>query len=432
MIKVLVCDDEKERCDQTVEIVSNRSGIDPEGLSEGGFTDALKQFFGAIRNYSGNPETAMPFPTSRFDGYDILILDNNLAGLKIEGARMTAESIAGYIRAFSNTPYNISLNKTPNVDFDLRYLVGDYSTRADLALNTGHLDIPALWTRDAAEAEEGFCPWYWPQLLSAPQKRRSQIEYLAPRLKESVLESLGFSGQRAISLLPHAQSVISPSAEMDGDGDPFTSIESVTFFDLFLARDRSLPAIGDRKPILKAARKGNEFARQVVARVVASDLEQWFRQDVVGPQETMVDVPHLLMRLPFLLGNQADDIEVWNKAVRNPLAPYGLDGALYREHLESLKFGHGIWVTDPCFWWHELKEIEALNERFLAASEGEWADAVFCEDTSFFVLRDQETNSPTEFVAQFEGSWERRFLKQVNGFRYAPRTRLAHPLWPKR
>ena len=432
MTKVLVCDDEKERCDQTVEIVSNRSGIDAKGLSAGDLTEALKQFFREIKRYFDNPETATSFPKSEFDGYDILILDNNLAALDIEGARVTAESIAGYIRAFSNSPYNISLNKTPNVDFDLRYLVGDYSTRADLALNDRHLDIPALWTRDEADAEVGFCPWYWPPLVSAPQKRRSQIEFLVPCLEKLVLESLDFSGQRYTSLLPHAQGVISPGAGMDGEEDPVTSIESVTFLDLFLTRDRSLPARGDREPILKAARAGNEFARQVVARVVAADIEQWFRRDVLGPQETLVDVPHLLMRLPFLIGNQADDIKMWNNAVRNPAAPYGLDGALYHEHLESLKFGHGIWVTDPCFWWHEVKEIEALNEGFLAGSEAEWADAVFCEDTSFFVLRDQESNSPTEFVAQFEGTWEQRFVKQVNGFQYAPRTRLAHPFQPRR
>ena len=73
MTKVLVCDDEKERCDQTVEIVSNRSGIDAKGLSARDLTKALKQFFGAIRDYFGNPETAMPFPASGFDGYDILL-----------------------------------------------------------------------------------------------------------------------------------------------------------------------------------------------------------------------------------------------------------------------------------------------------------------------------------------------------------------------
>ena len=425
MTKVLVCDDEKERCDQTVETVSNRDGINSEDLSAGDLTNALKQFFRAIKDYFANPETAMPFPGSSFDGYDILILDNNLAGLEIEGARVTAESIAGYIRAFSNTPYNISLNKTPNVDFDLRYLVGDYSTRADLALNARHLENPALWTGDVGGGEDGFCPWYWPTLAGAPPKRRSQIKFLVPRLEKTVLESLDFSDQRSTNLLPHAQGVISPSDGVDGGDDPITSLESVTFFDLFLARDRSLPAIGDREPILRAARKGNDFAREVIARVVASDLEQWFRQDVVGPQETLVDVPHLLMRLPFLLGDQASDIEVWNRAVRNPSAPYGLDGDLYREHLEASKFRCGIWVTDPCFWWNEVKEIEALNEGFLAASEGEWADAVFCEDTSRFILRNQETNSPTEFVAQFEGSWERRYVKHVNGFQYSPRTRLA-------
>ena len=63
---------------------------------------------------------------------DIVILDNNLAELTIPGARHTAESIAGYIRAFTNIPYIVSLNKNPDIDFDLRYLMGDRHTQADV------------------------------------------------------------------------------------------------------------------------------------------------------------------------------------------------------------------------------------------------------------------------------------------------------------
>ena len=77
--------------------------------------------------------------------FDIVVLDNNLAALEVSGARQTAESIAGYIRAFTNIPYIVSLNKNPEVDFDLRYLLGDYQTQADVALNTDHLANRALW-----------------------------------------------------------------------------------------------------------------------------------------------------------------------------------------------------------------------------------------------------------------------------------------------
>ena len=424
-MKVLICDDVLGRCNDTASRMLSESGIHADILAAGALTKTLKEFFNATNAYFQSPETQTSLPASRFDEYDLLILDNNLAELDIEGARMTAESIAGYIRAFSKAPYIVSLNKTPNVDFDLRYLVGDYSTRADLALNAEHLENPALWTGDVAKAKDRFCPWYWPSLLNVPTKRRSQINQLVDSLEKPVLEFLGFSDKRPEGLLPHARGVISPTAEMDGVGEHVKPIELVTFFDLFLTRDRSLAAPDDRERIQTVAKQGNNAARLVVARVVASDVEHFFRRDVIGPQEPLVDVAHLLMRLPFLLGDGADKCEVWNEAAHNTQAPYGLDEALYKEHLEPLRFRDDMWIPRPCFWWPEVKEIEALNERFLNASEGDWADAVFCEDSSLFTLRDKEKNLPTEFLAQVDGSWARRYVQQIEEFQYAPRTRLA-------
>src|SRR5947199_134001 len=43
-------------------------------------------------------------PKTDFDDYDIIVLDNNLSTLGIKGARLTAEAIAGYIRAITNSP----------------------------------------------------------------------------------------------------------------------------------------------------------------------------------------------------------------------------------------------------------------------------------------------------------------------------------------
>ena len=47
---------------------------------------------------------------------------------------------------------------------------------------------------------------------------------------------------------------------------------------------------------------------EIIARVVAAYIDRWFRRDVLGPQEALVDLPHLLMRLPFLLGEKAGDL----------------------------------------------------------------------------------------------------------------------------
>ena len=113
------------------------------------------------------------------------MIDNNLTHLKVSGGRLTAESIAGYIRAFTTGTYIISVNKNPDVDFDLRFLIGDYNTRTDLALNETHLGNRALWTGDPRDADDGFIPWYWPHLDGVAKRRKEQIAFVHERLDEA-------------------------------------------------------------------------------------------------------------------------------------------------------------------------------------------------------------------------------------------------------
>ena len=157
-----------------------------------------------------------PRERTKFDDVDIILLDNNLGYLRMEGPRHTADSVAGYIQAFTTTPYVVSLNKNPDVDFDLRYLIGDYTTRADLALNTKHLSNPAIWTGRKNDAKDGFLPWYWPNLLKVADKRRRQIDFVSRRLKNPVLTAYGFDRELVNSLSRHAKGALSPEAGIEG------------------------------------------------------------------------------------------------------------------------------------------------------------------------------------------------------------------------
>ena len=147
-LKVLVCDDIPDRGHNGTVAEINRAR---EGLAKANFSiridelfanklsEALETLFEHVARHlpSGDTErsgSVDPLDHSRFD-CDIVIIDNNLAALDIKGARLTAEAVAGYVRAFTNARYVVSLNKNPEVDFDLRYLVGDYRTQADVALN---------------------------------------------------------------------------------------------------------------------------------------------------------------------------------------------------------------------------------------------------------------------------------------------------------
>ena len=171
-LKVLVCDDIPERGKDTVgEINKVREikadiGIRIQKLFGEELSVEIKKLFKRVKEHlasddTGQSESAVPFNHAELD-FDVVIIDNNLAALDIDGVRLTAEAVAGFVRAFTNTCYVVSLNKNPGVDFDLRYLVGDYQTQADLALNTRHLSNPALWTGSPQDTEDGFLPGIGP------------------------------------------------------------------------------------------------------------------------------------------------------------------------------------------------------------------------------------------------------------------------------
>lgn len=424
-MNVLVCDDDQALCDEIAQNIQEAIGEKPRELVGKDLTDELTEFF---KNIKGRlnldaPENCDALPANPFDE-SIVILDNNLTLLEVAGAPLTAESVAGYLRAFTRADYIISLNLNSDVDFDLRYLVGDFSTRADLALNTPYLANRALWTGKTADAKDGFLPWYWPTLNTVVAKRREQIAFVRDHLDDSVLPSLDFDNTRTRLLSAHALGALSPTAEPEGAENDGMSPEEISFSDVFVARDRSLPMRRERENLAKAI--GNEVVRDIIARTVAADIDFWFRRDIVGPQEPLVDLPHLLSRLPFLLGKQAKDLTGWNKCldVREP--PFTLNQRLYETHLAPAKYKHDLWVPNACFWWHELKSDEKLDELFFLAEEGDWADVVFCEDQSSFANRESKIGeSPIEFPAEFESAWGRRYVAHIAGYQYAPRSRLA-------
>ena len=94
------------------------------------------------------------------------------------------------------------------------------------------------------------------------------------------------------------------------------------------------------------------------------------------------------MRLPFLLGEKANDSAKWNNAVLEDKPPYGMDLTLYDNCLAATEFTHKMWSPSPCFWWPRLKNDDALSEHFQTADANLWADVVFCEDRSQFFPRE--------------------------------------------
>ena len=340
-----------------------------------------------------------------------MIVDNNLTGLELDGARLTAETIIGYLRAFTDVPYIISLNKNLHVDFDLRYLFGDYQSLADLALNARHLSNGRLWEADAGEA---FAPWYWPHVAGAVDRRREQIDFLATNWKGPVWEALGFPPEADDYLSLRAKSPLSSTKQDMREAS----------FEVFFDSSRVL-APAEINRLRELAGEEVDFAQRALLQISAYEVDRWLRRDVLGAQDVLIDLPHLVAQMPFLLGEHASDLDCWNKVATSEEPPFGLDRQLFEKHLRPALFGHSMWVPGPCFWWPRLKSDVALTECFFDA-DGDWPDAVFCEDVSRFVsiAGEEESDSPQEFEAEIEGSWARRYIAFVGDYLYSPRSRV--------
>ncbi len=431
-MKVLICDDDPIRGTEVNEHIRVADQAPGELLTGDQLTTALNNLFASIKALKQSRNSgplqwdfsAYKPIESPFDDVDVLLVDNNLTLLDTQGPPLTAESIAGYLRAFTAARYIVSLNMNPDVDFDLRYLVGDFQTRADLAINARHLENRSLWTGDPEDSTDGFCPWYWPRLHDIASYRTRQIEFVEKHYKDSVLGSLSFDDEAVQMLSRHAQGALAPDASHTIESmHQDKALRDITFREFFLSKSRALPVEEERSQ-LAAACSGNESVRRIVARIVAADIDLWLRRDVVGPQEPLVDVPHLTGRFPFLMGDRANQVEHWNTAIRTSEPPFGWNHEMH-DLVSPTRFEHEhTWLQKACFWWSKLNEDERLNDRLLSSTNQRWADAVFCEDTSRYEPRTGDT-PPAEFVAEFEGVWNRRYIKRLEGVNYAPLTRLA-------
>lgn len=430
-VKILVCDDEADRVGELLEQLDDGGMADQAvPLAGSDLTDTLTTFFHSVKKCLDDPANFDGPRAVVFDDYDIGLFDNRLSHLKLGGPPLTAEAVVGYVRAFTRMPYTVSLNKNPDVDFDLRYLVGDYETRADLALNTEHLSRACLWTAARGEGAD-FRPWYWPRLPRAAERRRKQIELVLRHWRDPLLAVLQLpTDEQSLSFLSlHPRSALSPNVDSHGIEDR-KGIDELRFCDVFLAKSRSIPTERDRRKISDALENPAEvsaFLSNLAARVVAADLDLWMRRDIIGPQEMLVDVPHLLLRMPFLLGDAAGDIAAWNAAVFSETAPFGMDPLLYEEHIADAVYHGSEWVESPAFKWPDLKNNQKLNDLFFLQTTRRWADVVFCEDTSTFETRSVGSGGAVvrEFEAEFEGPWKRRFVSRIADIQYKPTGRLA-------
>lgn len=390
----------------------------------------LEQLFDATETaFKGNPGD---IDTSQFNDFDLVLLDFGLTTLSGFGVRLTAEHLAGYIRALTDVPYVVSLNKLGDVDFDLKYLLGDFDTRADLALNTELLANAGLWSgrTDAGE----FCPWYWPRLNETANRKRAQISLVKDNLDKPILQSLGFTEKSVEQLSLQAIAFLSPEAD-DGQANGTGSVRDVTFWQHFCSSNRTLIR-DDRRSLFgepdseipDAAADVDENIKTIAARVVAGELDFWFRRDILGPQRLLIDTPHLQMKYRFRPG-EGDEAnpEIWSATATELTESFGLSDGFYSA-IKDFEFKQAyegvdlIWTDKPCFWLPQIEDSDA----FVSLAEkhpNRQNDLVFCEDTRRFVDKSKTT------VHRFETALGRgidlRYVEKVPEFNYSPKSQLA-------
>jgi hypothetical protein len=365
-----------------------------------------------------------------FDRCDVVVIDNDLEML--EGNRPTAEVFLGQIRAFTDCSFTVVLNKSPEADFDLN-LKDEVTTKADLGMNKSFLELPWLWNNEEAlvanHRYSGFRPSYWPAIVDAVGMRHAQLKEISSLLDESIAGYFELDADEVWDRLSrNAVARICPGS---------TNEARTTTFRKFFRHSAISLREQDRKKILgdfsweqerglsaaDADRKRQRIAGRaddIIARVVAAELSLWLQRDVLGPQDPLVDLPHLLERMPFLLCDPRDELEIWNGALESRQAPFGLEPSLYQRRLARRRFPRdNQWLGRDAWYWPMLDGDEELAELMLA--DETYLRFFFCEDTSRFELADQTQ----EFVCDFNNIWDSRHIRMLPPVEYAPKSRLA-------
>lgn len=137
----------------------------------------------------------------------------------------------------------------------------------------------------------------------------------------------------------------------------------------------------------------------------------------------LVDIPHLLLRMPFLLGKNGASLEAWNYALSSAAQPFGLDADIFSEYFQSKGriFKATEWLDVTAFWWPTINSDDALSQMFFEASDA--INPVFLEDRSLFAAN--TSDQIREFAAGVDGQWARRHVAGLSKMIYAPRSMFA-------
>ncbi|MDE0209400.1 MAG: hypothetical protein OXJ64_05910 [Boseongicola sp.] len=393
--RVLICDDEFEQTEAWVEGVKSIAPAETYSVLAAPSTEdigvAVKELL--VRRGAAREGVAREAEICLFDSVDIVVVDYDLVHIEEDGAQHTGEGIARLARTFAGCSVVVVLNQFEGIDFDLS-LRGHLESHADLNIDGDRLTTPGLWR---SPPWEGFRPWYWQTLDGAVETQRARERLVAEFFDRPIVEALGMRLEDASRLSDSAFGFIAPNAE------DFAALQGQTFRAfLSTAQDGR-----DAEALSNSDRAG-------AARFVAARIGKWLERELLGPQDVLLDVPHLLQRFPFLMGDRIEDPDAWNEAVH--------EVGWLRETLgEDVWFGASECLSRPAVWFQRIEEDGAIGERRATFDFSVVPELVFLEDRSVFA----PMSEAKEFRAGFHNSYDRRFVRPVQEIRYGPQRRFA-------
>ena len=415
---VLVCDDDPDLAKECVEHIQNVAPTEYEIRTEPNqavhaATQELLRRRGAARErYEGqirsiteggdNPQTdpsgRVSVPTSWkeacvFDGIDILVVDYDLIHIADDNTEYTGESLARLARMFSDCSVVVVLNQFRYVDFDLS-MRADLASHADLNIDVERLATPGLWRQPPWK---GFRPWSWQTLSRAVETQRARESAIIEALDRPIVEMFGMQPDDVARLSDSAFGFIAPDAE------DFEALQERTLRSFLSTTANDLDSRSLVETDLSAA-----------VRFGAARIGKWLEREVLGPQDVLIDVPHMLQRFPFLLGDDVSRVGAWNEAIHRP------------ERLND-KINDSYWfqptqcLSRPAVWCQRLETDENIKRMRASFDYLAVPSIAFMEDCSIFA----DIEEGQEFRAAFHNAFDRRFVKRLGCVRYGPQRRFA-------
>jgi hypothetical protein len=397
-MKILICDDETPNRDAWLEQVSAalpQGSASPRPLGEP--KAAFKELFARqSAKRAGHDRADIP---CAFDGQDVLVVDYDLVMVDPEAARHTGEELARLCRLFSDVGYIVILNQgNRTVDFDLRMSTRPRS-HADLNIASRTVGQHGLWRAGPAN---GFRPWIWDDVSAVVATRRQLAKKIADKsLEISIADLLEIPDVAISAMTDEAFEYLNQSAKS------VEQFRRTTFIDFLGQQVESKEADG---LIRNSPRRAATWA---VARTA-----KWLSRQLLGPQEILVDVPHLIERLPFLMDptfGPVTDPATWAK-----LPAAGID-AVIEPVRSATSFAASVeWFGKATFWWPLIDAHPAVRELRSTFSPSNVPSLVFAEDRSTFV----NIEDASEFRNDHHNRFSLRWVKPVDGLIYEPRRRL--------